>query len=114
MMKSKKTIPNFKNEDDEREFWATHSPLDYFNLKDFKKASFPKLKPSVKTISIRLPEDMLVELKTLANKKDIPYQSLAKIFLSRQISLERGSMDAVLIKKKRGNNSQSHREERHP
>jgi predicted DNA binding CopG/RHH family protein len=104
-MKSKKIIPNFKNEDDEREFWSTHSPLDYFDQKSFKKASFPKLKPSVKTISIRLPEDMLVELKTLANKKDIPYQSLAKIFLSRQISLERESADMAL--KNKGHKSRS-------
>jgi len=89
-MKKDKAIPVFKNEDEEREFWATHSPLDYFNTKNIKRASFPKLKPSVKSISIRLPEDMLAELKTLANKKDVPYQSLAKIYLARQISLERG------------------------
>ena len=52
MMKKNKTIPNFKNEDEEREFWANHSPLDYFDINDFKRASFPKLKPSVKSISI--------------------------------------------------------------
>jgi len=91
MKKDKKTIPKFKNEDEEREFWATHSPLDYFDTKDFKRASFPKLKPSLKSISIRLPEGMLAELKILANKKDVPYQSLAKVYLARQISLERGS-----------------------
>jgi predicted DNA binding CopG/RHH family protein len=91
MMKKDKIIPKFKNEDEEREFWAIHSPLDYFDTKDFKRASFPKLKPSLKSISIRLPEDMLAELKTLANKKDVPYQSLAKMYLARQISLERGS-----------------------
>ena len=99
-MKKDKIIPDFKNEDEEREFWATHSPLDYFDIKDPKKASFPKLKPSVKSISIRLPEDMLAELKTLANKKDVPYQSLAKIFLARQISLERRSL--LMASKKRG------------
>ena len=71
-MKKHEIIPDFKNEDEEREFWATHSPLDYFDTKQFKKASFPKLKPSVKLISIRLPEDMLAELKTLANKKEVP------------------------------------------
>ena len=74
-----KKIPKFKNEDEEREFWATHSPLDYFDSSKSKRASFPKLKPSLKSISIRLPEDMLAELKILANKKDVPYQSLAKI-----------------------------------
>lgn len=87
-----KNIPKFKNEDEEREFWATHSPLDYFDTQKLKKASFPKLKPSLKSISIRLPEDMLAELKILANKKDVPYQSLAKIYLARQIALERGSL----------------------
>ncbi len=91
MKKMSKRIPKFKNEDEEREFWATHSPLDYFDAKNFKRASFPQLKPSLKSISIRLPEAMLAELKTLANKKDVPYQSLAKVYLARQISLERGS-----------------------
>jgi len=90
MKKMDKQIPKFKNEDEEREFWATHSSLDYFDPKKFKRASFPKLKPSLKSISIRLPEDMLAELKILANKKDVPYQSLAKIYLARQIALERG------------------------
>ena len=84
-----KKIPKFKNEDEEREFWATHSPLDYFDSSNFKRTSFPKLKPSLKSISIRLPEDMLAELKILANKRDVPYQSLAKIYLARQIALER-------------------------
>lgn len=91
MMKKNKTIPKFKNEDEEREFWATHSPLDYFDTNNFKRVSFPKLKPSLRSISIRLPEGMLAELKILANKKDVPYQSLAKVYLARQISLERGS-----------------------
>ncbi len=99
-MKKDNNFLAFKNEDGEREFWATHSPLDYFNTKEFKRASFPKLKPSVKSISIRLPEDMLAELKTLANKKGVPYQSLAKIYLARQISLERGSLH--MASKKRG------------
>jgi predicted DNA binding CopG/RHH family protein len=89
MKKRNNRIPKFKNEDEEREFWATHSPLDYFDAKHAKRAAFPNLKPSLKSISIRLPEDMLEELKVLANKKDVPYQSLAKIFLARQIALER-------------------------
>ena len=89
MMKRNKRIPKFKNEDKEREFWATHSALDYFDSTNFKRASFPKLKPSLKSISIRLPEDMLAELKIIANKKDVPYQRLAKVYLARQIALER-------------------------
>lgn len=111
-MRNKKIIPDFKNEDEEREFWAIHSPLDYFDTKDFKRASFPKLKPSVKSISIRLPEDMLVELKTLANKKDIPYQSLAKIYLSRQISLERKSLDIASKNKGQKNHVQHQHEQK--
>jgi predicted DNA binding CopG/RHH family protein len=90
-MKNIKTrIPHFENEDQEREFWATHSPLDYFDSTDPRKGSFPNLKPSLKSVSIRLPEDLLNELKNLANKKDVPYQSLVKILLARQIALERG------------------------
>lgn len=94
MKKSDKQIPKFNNEDEEREFWTTHSPLDYFESASPKRAMFPNLKPSLKSISIRLPESMLAELKILANKKDVPYQSLAKIFIARQIALERGSLDA--------------------
>jgi len=106
MMKKDKTIPKFKNEDEEREFWATHSPLNYFDTNNFKRASFPKLKPSLKSISIRLPEGMLAELKTIANKKDVPYQSLAKIYLARQISLERGSFPTSPKKRKRKSDTQ--------
>jgi len=83
-------IPKFKNEDEERKFWETHSPLDYFDSSSARRVLFPNLKPSLKSISIRLPADMLAELKVLANKKDVPYQSLAKIYLARQIALERG------------------------
>jgi len=93
MKKPNKQIPKFKDEDEEREFWATHSPLDYFESSSFRAAGFPNLKPSLRSISIRLPESMLAELKILANKKDVPYQSLAKIFLARQIALERGYLD---------------------
>jgi predicted DNA binding CopG/RHH family protein len=92
MKKMDKRIPKFKNEDEEREFWATHSPLDYFESRSFRRPLFPNLKPSLKSISIRLPESMLAEIKILANKKDVPYQSLAKIYLARQIALERGSL----------------------
>jgi len=92
MKKTDNHIPVFKNEDEEREFWATHSPLDYFDSNNVKTASFPNLKPSLKSISIRLPDHMLQELKILAKKIDIPYQSLAKLYLAKQIALERGSI----------------------
>ena len=72
-------------------------PLDHFDIKNARKAIFPNLKPSLKSISIRLPETILAELKTLANKKDIPYQSLAKLYLAQQIAQERN----LLFRKKR-------------
>lgn len=90
MKKINKRIRKFRSEDEERRFWATHSALDYFDTGKAKKASFPNLKPSVKSISIRLPGDMLDTLKILANKRDIPYQSLLKIFLAERIKAELG------------------------
>ncbi len=89
MKKAKrKRLPKFKSEDEEREFWANHSPLDYFDMTKARKVTLPKLKPSAKTISIRLPEMMLEELKLLANKRDVPYQSLLKMFLAERIEAE--------------------------
>jgi len=87
---NKKRVPKFKNEDKEREFWATHSSLDYFDTRRAKRVILPNLKPSVKTISLRLPEMMLEELKLLANKRDVPYQSLLKMFLAERIKAELG------------------------
>ncbi len=81
-------IPKFKNEDKEREFWAKHDSTEVIDWKKAKKVVLPNLKPSIKTISLRLPESMLEELKLLANKKDVPYQSLLKIFLSERIEEE--------------------------
>jgi predicted DNA binding CopG/RHH family protein len=92
MKRMDRRIPEFKNEDEEREFWATHSPLDHFDSSSIRRTTFPNLKPSLKSISIRVPSDMLAELKTIANKKDVPYQSLAKVYLARQIALDRGSL----------------------
>ena len=84
----KKKVPKFKNEDEEREFWAAHDSTGYVDWKRAKRVVLPELKPSVKTISLRLPESMLEELKLLANKRDVPYQSLLKIFLSEKIREE--------------------------
>lgn len=83
-----KQIPKFKSEDEEREFWATHDSTEYADWRKAKKAVFSNLKPSVKKISLRLPESMLEELKLLANKRDVPYQSLLKIFLAERIEKE--------------------------
>ena len=84
----KKKIPHFKNEDQEREFWATHDSTDYIDWSKAKRVFFPNLKPSVRSISLRLPESMLEGLKVLANKRDVPYQSLMKIFLSERLEKE--------------------------
>ncbi len=83
-----KKIPNFESEDKEREFWANADSSEYIDWKKAKKVVFLNLKPSVKTISLRLPESMLEEIKLLANKHDVPYQSLMKIFLSERIKKE--------------------------
>jgi len=88
----KKKIPKFKNEDKEREIWAVHDSTDYVDWGKGKKAVLSNLKPSVKTISLRLPESMLEELKLLANKRDVPYQSLLKIFLAERIEEELEAM----------------------
>jgi predicted DNA binding CopG/RHH family protein len=86
-----KRVPKFKSEEEEREFWETHDSTDYINWKEAEKITFSNLKPSVKKISLRLPETMLEELKLLANKRDVPYQSLLKIFLAERIEKELGA-----------------------
>ena len=86
-----KKIPKFKNEDEEREFWGTHDSTEFINWNKAERITFANLKPSVKKISLRLPESMLEELKMLANKRDVPYQSLLKIFLAERIEKELAS-----------------------
>jgi predicted DNA binding CopG/RHH family protein len=83
-----KRLPKFRTDDEEREFWAQADSVDYLDWSRATKAIFPRLKPSLRTISLRLPEMMLEELKLLANKRDVPYQSLIKIYLSERISKE--------------------------
>lgn len=87
--KPRKKIPEFKTEVQEAGFWAEHDSTDYLDWSKAKYASFPNLKPSTKSISLRLPEGLLSDLKTLANKNDVPYQSLIKIFLRERIEAER-------------------------
>ena len=84
----KKKLPKFKTEAQERRFWLTHDSGDYMDWAGAEEVTMPKLKPSTRTISLRLPESMLEELKILANKRDIPYQSLLKVFLSERIESE--------------------------
>lgn len=83
-----KTIPNFKNEDEERDFWATHDLTDYFDFLKPVKLDLSYLKPSTKSVTIRLPQMLLDNLKQLANKQDVPYQSLMKIFLAERVEQE--------------------------
>lgn len=85
-----KEIPVFRSEDEEREFWSTADSTEYFDWSKAKRVVFPNLKPSTATISLRLPQGMLDELKVLANQRDVPYQSLLKVFLSERIAAERG------------------------
>lgn len=86
--KSLKVIPRFESEDEEREFWASHDSADYVDWSRAKTATFSQLRPSTRTISLRLPEALLENLKLLANKRDVPYQSLLKIFLAERIEKE--------------------------
>lgn len=81
--------PRFRSEAEERAFWATHDVADYFDWSQAVLATFPKLRPSTRTISIRLAEPMLDDLKALANEQDVPYQSLMKVFLAERIARER-------------------------
>lgn len=83
-----KAFPEFKSEDEERGFWAEHDSADYLNWNEAERVIFPKIKPSTKTISWRMSESMLNELRWLANKRDVPYQSLIKVFLRERIDRE--------------------------
>ncbi len=87
-MSKLKNIPKFSNEDGERNFWAEKDSLEYINWRKSKPMFFSKLKPSTKTISLRLPEFLLEELRMLANKRDVPYESLIKKFLKEKIDQE--------------------------
>jgi len=81
-MKTTKTIPTFKDENEEREFWENNDSLDYIDISKVKKVRFPNLKKTTKSISIRLPVDMIDALKVKANSMDVPYQSLIKMLLN--------------------------------
>ena len=81
-MKATKTIPTFKDENEERIFWETHDATEYLEMSQAKRVRFPNLKKTTKSISIRLPVDMIDALKVKANSMDVPYQSLIKMILS--------------------------------
>ena len=88
MAKELRDIPTFKNEDEEREFWANQDSTEYVDWDEAELVVFPKLKPTTKSISLRLPVPMLNEIRLLANKRDVPYQSLIKVFLKERIDEE--------------------------
>ena len=87
-MKILRPIPRFKSEKEERKFWTTHDSTEYVDWSKAKRAVFPNLKPTHKSISLRLPLFMLDEIRVLANKKDVPYQSLIKVYLAEKIKEE--------------------------
>ena len=83
-----KPIPNFASEDEERDFWANQDSTEFVDWSNARRLTLRNLKPSTKTISIRLPESLLDELKLLANRRDVPYQSLLKVFLAERVDKE--------------------------
>jgi predicted DNA binding CopG/RHH family protein len=84
----KKRLPKFNSEDTEREFRASHDSTDYVDWRKGNRATLPNLRPSSQTISLRLPKAMLDRLKLLANKRDVPYQSLLKMFVAERLKQE--------------------------
>ena len=96
---NRKKIPDFESEDKEREFWSNADSVDYVDWDNARRAILPNLKPSQKTISLRLPAMMLAQLKVLANKRDVPYQSLLKLFLKERLDAELSSEQSVRKKR---------------
>ena len=84
-----KKIPTFRSEDEEREFWETADSTEYVDWSAARVVRFPNLRPTSTAISVRLPETLLTELKLLANERDVPYQSLLKVYLDDRVRAER-------------------------
>ena len=87
-MSKLKPRPTFKSEAQEAAFWASHDSTEYIDYSKSRRMIFPKLKPSTETISLRLPKSLLDQLKTLANKRDVPYQTLLKLFVHERVQAE--------------------------
>lgn len=85
-MKRLKKIPAFRNEEEERKFWSVHDVADYVDLNAAQAVVFPELKPTSRTISIRLPESLLANIKVIANQADVPYQSMMKMLLAEKVA----------------------------
>ena len=88
MNKKLKTVPKFHSEAEERAFWESHDTADYFDLSKAQRARFPNLKLSTTAISLRLPQGLLDRIKIAANKRDVPYQSLIKVWLAEKVDAE--------------------------
>ena len=88
MSKKLKTVPKFHTEAEERAFWESHDTADYFDLSKAQRARFPNLKLSTTAISLRLPQGLLDRIKVAANKRDVPYQSLIKVWLAEKADAE--------------------------
>lgn len=93
-----KPIPKFENEDEEREFWAAHDSTEYMDWSQAEKVLLPNLKPANKSVSLRMSETMINELKLLANKMDVPYQSLMKVYLRERIDKDLNRQGAQVRK----------------
>lgn len=89
MKDTKKKLPEFKTEEDERNFWAKADSTEYLDWSSGKRKKLVHLKPSLRTISLRLPASMIADLKVLAHQRDVPYQSLLKVFLAERLAHER-------------------------
>ncbi|MDX2475646.1 MAG: BrnA antitoxin family protein [Candidatus Krumholzibacteria bacterium] len=98
MAKKTKKIPRQVSEDQERAFWSRTDSPEHIDWSEARPLMLPNLKPSLKTISLRLPEHMLAELKVLANKRDVPYQSLLKMFLAERLEEEMQRLGAPGVK----------------
>lgn len=85
MTKPAKKIPSFKNEVEERKFWESHDSSEFLDWTQAKQVALPNLKPTTKTISLRLPQHLLDSIKAAANSRDVPYQSLIKVWLKEKL-----------------------------
>src|SRR5712691_7425093 len=108
---ARNVIPTFSSEAEERDFWETHDTGPFVDWNKARVAVFPNLKPSTETISLRLPAALLAELKTLANKRDVPYQSLLKVYLAERIARETHGANAPSVRSRKAR--KGHRRVRH-
>jgi predicted DNA binding CopG/RHH family protein len=95
LAKREKRVPEFRSEDEERRFWAESDSSEFIDWASASRHKLPNLRPSLRTISLRLPVSMIEDLKVLANKRDVPYQSLLKVFLAERLRRNAGARSAI-------------------